>query len=104
MNKSLVCHLLYSVSSILFLFMDFMSDDVGIEDINLMNEVPLQVTPLVKKNRARTGNYTAKYMLEFEFEFEFAFQNVSFKIWLHCMCLTHLKFKYLWAEMENLCA
>nr|CAB3465755.1 unnamed protein product [Digitaria exilis] len=42
-----------------------MSDDqniedvIGIEDMDVTNEVPLEVTPLVKKKRARTGNYTA---------------------------------------------
>ncbi|KAF8779059.1 hypothetical protein HU200_003024 [Digitaria exilis] len=40
--------------------MELMSDDViGIEQMELTNEVPLEVTPLVKKKRARTGNYTA---------------------------------------------
>lgn len=38
--------------------MDFMSDDVSIEDINLNNEVLLQVTSLAKKKRARAGKYT----------------------------------------------
>ncbi|GJM88361.1 hypothetical protein PR202_ga04416 [Eleusine coracana subsp. coracana] len=35
-----------------------MNGDVRIEDINLTNDVPLDVTPLAPKKRSRTGNYS----------------------------------------------